>query len=647
MKIRNKILVLVLVICLFSVLSLSLTFFLMERRLTGYSREVNTLLISSATDSAEYALISQAHDFLQIIAREQADSFNEMLESIMFTVRLIAGVTQDIFNNQHDFPYSRPVLRAAEIRPGAWGNSYTLADHIPMTEQIQHELNLLSNMNLLMPLLTHDNPHILWLYVGMESGLFYNYTNIPLENPLFDPRERPWYTAAVADPDNVIFTEVYEDAFGAGLMMTAAKAVFDADGELLGVAAIDILLEHLSELISDIRITDSGSVFILNSYGQYIIHSDMARYGFEGFQAGAARHPPELAAGYDKMMRGEVGIYEGEVAGDRVFLTFSPIPVADWSVGFIIYEDELLSPLNQFVLQAGMYAAQANARTESVSGNARFTFTVTIGAILLMVILLAVWLTKIISKPIIYEKASLERLNRLRTKYLADISHETRTPLTAISVNIQLAADLFDAPGAAGSEDGNIISKALRQAQEDVLRVARMSGSALWLATIQDNHNDKQMLDMVTFLQKSAETYRNFIEKRNNTYIVSVPSSLPQVLASADQLVQVIMNLLTNASSHTAGGIISLEAGLIAGPNSDFIKITVKDTGTGVKPELLEHIFERGVTGTDGSGLGLSISRDIVESHGGTISIESQWGEGTTVTILLPEYKGAKEIVNA
>ena len=635
MKVRNKILAVVLAICFFSVISLSLTLFVTERRLTGYLSEVNTLLISSATNSAEYAMINQAHDFLQIIAQEQADSFNEMLESVKFTVRLIEGVTQDIFNNQHAFPYSRPMFRPSEIVPGTWTNTYTLAEHIPMTDQIHHELNLLSNMNLLMPLLTHDNPHILWLYVGMESGLFYNYTNTPLENPLFDPRERPWYIAAVADPHNVIFTEVYEDAFGAGLMMTAAKAIHDAQGELLGVAAIDILLGHLIELISDIRITDSGSVFILNSYGEYIVHSDMARYRFEDFQAGLTR-APGLAAGYEKMKRGEAGIYEGEILGGRVFLTFSPILVADWSVGFVIYEDELLSPLNQFVLQAGIYAAEASIRTEIVSDNARTIFIVIIGIILLMVVLLSFWLTKIISEPIVYEKATLERLNRLRTKYLADVSHETRTPLTAISVNIQLAADLLEMET---DEDRSIIAKALRQAQEDVLRVARMSGNALWLASIQDNHDDKQHLDTSVFLQKSAETYRSFIEKRGNTYIVSVSNNLPQVLASADQLVQVIMNLLTNANNHTTNGLICLDASMVARDAKDYVEISIKDTGAGIKPELLEHVFERGVTGANSSGLGLSISKEIIESHEGIISVESEWGKGSTFTILLPEHK--------
>jgi len=641
MKIRNKILALVLAVCFFSVLSLSMTLFIMERRITDYSRGVNVLLIGSATDSAEYALIGQAHDFLQTIAREQADRFNIMFESFKFNILLMEGVLQDIFNNRNAFPYSRPVVRPSEIPPGTWANAYTLAEHIPMTDSIRHELNLLSNMNLLIPMLTYANPHLLQLYVGMESGLFYNYTTITFENPHFDPRVRPWYIAAVENPGKVIFTEVYEDAFGSGLVISAAKTVFDANGELLGVAAIDILLEHLIELISDKRITDSAYIFILNSYGKYIIHSDMARYGFDVFQA-TARHAPGLAEGYSRMMRGEAGIYEGELAGERVFLIFSPIPVTDWSVGFIIHKDELLSPLNRLMLQVSDFAVEADARIAVMSNSVRFILGLIIVAILIMVILLALRLTKIISEPIAYEKAALEGTSRMKTEYLVNISHETKTPLTVISVNVQLAAMLYAKSGRGDPE----ITESLNRAQAEIMRVSQMNDNTLRLASMQTGDTNLAQLDTSPLLKNSTEAYRRFIEKKKNVLAVHIQENLPALSGNADRLIQVMANLLTNANRHTENGLISVCSVFEDG----FVKVTVKDSGTGIAPELLQKVFERGFSNSGGTGFGLDICKNTIESHGGKIWIESPvaWtdseqpaklGIGTAVMFLIPVHK--------
>jgi len=243
--------------------------------------------------------------------------------------------------------------------------------------------------------------------------------------------------------------------------------------------------------------------------------------------------------------------------------------------------------------------------------------------------------TEMAMQRLTVENAALDGLSRMKSEYLKSLSHNTKTPLTEISVNVQLAANLFDAIGAVGSEDRKIISEALREAQEDVLKVARMSGNALWLASIQDSQKDLKPLDMSDFLPKCAETFRSLIETQGNTLTVSVPSSLPHVSASADQLVQVIMNLLTNANTHTAKGSISLEATA----DNESVIIKVEDTGSGIKTEMLPRIFERGVADTDSAGLGLPICKYVIESHGGTIFVENQRGAGTAVTITLPGYR--------
>jgi signal transduction histidine kinase len=159
-----------------------------------------------------------------------------------------------------------------------------------------------------------------------------------------------------------------------------------------------------------------------------------------------------------------------------------------------------------------------------------------------------------------------------------------------------------------------------------------MADNALWLASTQENQERIEPLDIAELLTNSAEIYRAMIEKRGNTLNLKIPYSPPSVSGSADQLIQMMANLLTNANTHTEDGKINVE--LIV--DSGEMRVIVTDTGTGISPELLPRIFARGVTGSDGAGIGLEICKNIIESHGGTIGIESEPGKGTTVAFTLP-----------
>jgi signal transduction histidine kinase len=121
---------------------------------------------------------------------------------------------------------------------------------------------------------------------------------------------------------------------------------------------------------------------------------------------------------------------------------------------------------------------------------------------------------------------------------------------------------------------------------------------------------------------------------------VIIEENLPPILGNADELTQVLCNLLTNAKNHSGADLITLSAGVDAG----FIRLAVADKGAGIVPGLLPDVFEKHIHGENaGTGLGLFICREIAASHGGSINMESERGNGTTVTILLPEYKEGRD----
>ena len=225
----------------------------------------------------------------------------------------------------------------------------------------------------------------------------------------------------------------------------------------------------------------------------------------------------------------------------------------------------------------------------------------------------------------------LESVSQAKTEFLSNTSHEMRTPLTVISVNIQTVADILEEMGENMNDGGAV--ELLQNAQREIMRLARMVGGTLTLAAMSEN-TDKKAVNFSTLLRSSAEMFSLHLQKRDNTLTLEIEEGL-NVFGNADLLSQVVANLLQNAAAHTQQGQVTLQAKK-AGHE---ILVAVTDTGTGIEAELLLHVFERGVS-TGGTGFGLYLCRTVVESHGGRIWIESEPGNGTRVTLTLPSYEG-------
>lgn len=229
--------------------------------------------------------------------------------------------------------------------------------------------------------------------------------------------------------------------------------------------------------------------------------------------------------------------------------------------------------------------------------------------------------------------SSLQRSYEREHRFTADASHELRTPLTVIKANTSNALSRKLA-----SEDDRKMLEAIDQAAdsmqrlvEDLLLLARSEGepSALNREAIAPAEVFASVLSAVGDLEKGPEVE------------VVLESKVPAIWGAPDQLARLVANLIENALRHTAaeGKVI-----LSARAAEDMVEITLSDTGEGIAPEHLVHLGERfyRVEGSrsrrhGGAGLGLAICKSIVEAHGGTLKLESQIGEGTTVTLLLPK----------
>jgi len=224
------------------------------------------------------------------------------------------------------------------------------------------------------------------------------------------------------------------------------------------------------------------------------------------------------------------------------------------------------------------------------------------------------------------EKDMIDRINTIKTMFFQDMSHEFKTPLTVISVNILDIVHMLDY-----EINKNEIKENLDNAQNEVMRMSRMVDSTVNDAIGQDIRYDMDFLNISKLLREGVEPYRSLLKRNNNTLVSDIPKHLPKIYGNADMILLVLANLLSNANKYTSDGTITVSAET----DKKSIIVSVSDTGSGIDPKILPTVFNRGVSDS-GSGLGLPICKSAVDAHKGKINIESILNKGTTVCFTIP-----------
>ncbi len=233
----------------------------------------------------------------------------------------------------------------------------------------------------------------------------------------------------------------------------------------------------------------------------------------------------------------------------------------------------------------------------------------------------------------------LRRQELVRRDLIANIAHDLATPLTAIQGFSEALADDMIPDTVARQETAQRIGR-------EVQRLRRLVGEMQHMSSLELGHArlDLAPLDLHSLVDETLAVLAPECEQMNIALRNEILPSMPPVLADSDRVTQVLLNLLDNARRHTPeGGTIRVGAT----PKETSLHIWISDTGRGIGPADLPHIFERfyradrsrtGTTG--GSGLGLSIVKAIITAHGGVIWAQSTPGQGTCITFTLPLAQG-------
>ena len=227
---------------------------------------------------------------------------------------------------------------------------------------------------------------------------------------------------------------------------------------------------------------------------------------------------------------------------------------------------------------------------------------------------------------------SLQRAEQLRRNMVSDVAHELRTPVSNIKGQVEAIQDNLMEPDA----------RTLESMHEEVTLLTRLIDDLqeLSLAEAGRLNLDLQLTDILQLVRQAAEAIQPRVLPQRISLDLSLPEKLPLCVIDQYRIGQVLRNLLSNAIAHSGeGSIITLSACLV----DMAVEICIADKGEGITEEDLPNIFERFYRvdktrnrGTGGSGLGLTIAKRLVESHGGRIWAESEVGKGSKFYFTIP-----------
>lgn len=229
----------------------------------------------------------------------------------------------------------------------------------------------------------------------------------------------------------------------------------------------------------------------------------------------------------------------------------------------------------------------------------------------------------------------LESVEVTRRRLVADLAHEMRTPVATLDAYFE------------GLEDGvvSVDADTVAVLRTQTARLGRLAEDVAAVSRAEEHQLDLRLetVSPTELVHTAANAFRDRFDAKGVELVVSADDALPDIRADRERIGQVIGNLLDNALRHTSEhGRVT--AGARAGPDGRSVELTVSDTGVGIPPEHLPHVFERFYRvdrardrAHGGSGIGLAIAKALAEAHGGTLTAHSEGaGHGATFTVRLP-----------
>ncbi len=633
------------------------------------------------------ALIEEAKGYLEGRTADYARQINLQLERIESDARVVAAQAGDILGHpgRYRVPWKAERYRREENgilwTPQDYGGSNLfVSSRTAMSPGLREKILVTELLDPIMKEICDHDPNTIYVFFADIDNLVRGYpwfdAMAAIEGGTLDPdlimEEEPLFYIAEQIPKDEpeeVWSEVYLDAAGRGWMVTCVTPVLH-DDRFLGVVGIDVSLDNIRENVLNLDLGGDGYAFLLTGSGSVLAVPPEAAEGL-GWEAGMtpdrfnllASTRASLAAIAREMVVGSSGIDQAVIAGREMLISYAPVRAAGWSLGLVV-------PVEDITGHALSTVAQIEEQTGRLIRHMMFISIVLLLAVAVATILtyrklagplndLVTGATKIGDGDLAYRvrvkgmdeigklagtfnamaeslQKREEELSRVQEKLLvserlssmgkvaAAVAHEIRNALGTIKNSTYFLRKKVQSSDHQVQRHFSIIEEEIITADNIVSELLDFTRSpSLLLADVSVNDLLGEVLSL-------------FREKEKGAIVIEedLDDALQTLRADPVKIKHVFYNVIQNSFQAMDGGgtlVVRTEA------RDGSARIVVEDSGPGIGEEEMKKLFEPFfTTKARGIGLGLSISKKIVEEHGGTIRVESRRGEGTTVTIELP-----------
>ena len=489
----------------------------------------------------------------------------------------------------------------------------------------------------------HYDVNITGLYGYIQGEYLDGLAWVPPEG--YDPTQRDWYKIALDAQGEITIVPPYLDAQTHDIVISICRMLSNGTD----VISIDLTMNHIQEIVTDLHIMEKGHGFVVNQDGLIVAHQDAAQRG------GNLAEDAEQRALLEAILEKRNGIFEMTMGGEKQTVFVKEI-ADQWYVVIVVGNRELFAEARQqtavnvliciviFALIAFFYVIghkneqNYSRRIEEMRAEEQKQAYE--------------------ARALKLEKEAADRANQAKSSFLAEMSHEIRTPINAVlGMNEMILRESTRARGAEAA------APEVRDAFAGITACARNIESAgnNLLAIINDildlSKIEAGKMDIVEGryrLSAMLNDLSNMIlfkaREKGLDFNIDVDAALPDSLFGDKVRVrQVITNILNNAVKYTERGFVRLTLrgdmpdGAAAGQTVRLV-ITVQDTGVGIRPEDVDKLFDKFQrldleqnSTVEGTGLGLAITHRLLDMMGGGIEVNSEYGRGSVFTVTIPQ----------
>ena len=462
-------------------------------------------------------------------------------------------------------------------------------------------------------------------YTGIYGYIMGKYIDglnwVPPED--YDPKSRDWFIEAMAAEGRVVFTVPYIDAQTGNLIVSACRMMPDRQS----VIALDVQLKGIQSMMSELTLNGKGYGFVVSNEGMLIAHRDESKKGTNICDTeGGSKF-------LDAIKKADTGSFPYTWDGEPSTVYVNKI-ANDWNTVLVVSDHDLYSEVRRqrviiivicaliFLMITAIYYVghrnelKYNKEMEEMK--------------------LEEQKTAYERRVLELEKDAANASNKAKSDFLANMSHEIRTPMNAIiGMDEMILREKVSDKVRKYALDIQSAGKTLLSIINDILDFSKIESGKMELIPVEYGFASV-MNDVVNMTMKKAQD-------KGLTYDLKVSKDIPSILRGDEIRVrQVMLNLINNAIKYTHEGRVTIDVSYDRA--TSMMWVIVSDTGIGIKNEDLGKLFgsfqrldEDKNRNIEGTGLGLNITMRLVKMMGGTIGVNSKYGEGTTFTVQMKQ----------